>query len=267
MNPSKWNINIMSIKHSQDIKELDLPIKKCKSSGDSEMPIFVSEYGQIIKPFCINKNQESEEVMIIIDKMVHLFTTLRHNNVYFKSIHLYRFLCIRAVYGEEVSPSVLMDDLWHQLVLETSLYRSVCKSIFKQWDIDTSIIDHSLLSSTDPEDIKDTRYRKCLSVYNSIYECNTLPSYWPSRRIDINPEPNLTLYIRTLQRSTYTIHVYSEDTVETISYIIRERTGVPIHMQRLIWSGRQLDPDYKISKYKYIQNESTITLITRLLGC
>ena len=143
----------------------------------------------------------------------------------------------------------------------------VCKSIFQQWDIDESIIDHSLLSSADPEDTKDTRYQKCLSIYNSIYEYNTLPSHWPSRRIDINPEPNLTLYIRTLQRATYTIHVHSEDTVETISYIIRERAGIAINLQRLISSGVQLDPEYKISKYKYIQNESTITVVTRLLGC
>jgi hypothetical protein len=54
-------------------------------------------------------------------------------------------------------------------------------------------------------------------------------------------------------------------TVKELKKMIKDREGVDVDAQRLIYSGKQMEDVFVLSQYK-IQNHSTIKLVLRLLG-
>ncbi len=71
--------------------------------------------------------------------------------------------------------------------------------------------------------------------------------------------------MRTLTGYTFTIEIYSFDTIETLKYKIFIKYYIPIDLQRLIYKGKQLEDRYKLKDYN-IKKEDTLTLAERLRG-
>ncbi len=59
--------------------------------------------------------------------------------------------------------------------------------------------------------------------------------------------------------------VQAEDTIESLQLAIEEKEGIPVHQQRLIGAGKQLDEARTVGDYN-IKKEMTVHLILRLRG-
>ena len=73
------------------------------------------------------------------------------------------------------------------------------------------------------------------------------------------------VFVKTLIGQTITLEVQPSDTVRTLKEKLRTKEDIPPDQQRLIYSGRQLEDEERLSYYN-IQNLSTIHLVLRVRG-
>lgn len=73
------------------------------------------------------------------------------------------------------------------------------------------------------------------------------------------------ILIKTLQGKTMPMEVQDSDTIGSIKSKIHEKEGIPVDQQRLVFNGKQLEDNMKISDYG-IQSDSSIHLVLRLKG-
>ena len=95
------------------------------------------------------------------------------------------------------------------------------------------------------------------------YQDSHFPAYEYTTQ-KISESALIRLFVKTLTGQTINIAVPSKDSlVSNIMFEISSKIGSPFNQQRVIFSGRQLDPYRSISDYN-IQNGSTLHLVMRL---
>ncbi len=75
----------------------------------------------------------------------------------------------------------------------------------------------------------------------------------------------ITIFIKTLTGRTITVEAKPNSSIAEIKAKIKEKEGVPVDQQRLIFQDRQLEDNATISDYN-IQADSTLYLMLRLRG-
>ena len=75
----------------------------------------------------------------------------------------------------------------------------------------------------------------------------------------------MQVFVKTLIGQTITLEVQPSDTVRMLKEKLRAKEDIPPDQQRLIYSGRQLEDEERLSYYN-IHNLSTIHLVLRVRG-
>ncbi|KAL5705381.1 hypothetical protein ACHQM5_023690 [Ranunculus cassubicifolius] len=82
----------------------------------------------------------------------------------------------------------------------------------------------------------------------------------------LNLISGMVIYVKTTRGMTHTLVVGGSDTVDDVKKMIEEKDGMPVDLQRLIFAGRQLEDQRNLSDC-HIEDNSTISMVTRLRGC
>lgn len=75
----------------------------------------------------------------------------------------------------------------------------------------------------------------------------------------------MQIFVKTLQGTTITVDVNSEDTIDAVKDKIARKENLPVGEQRLIFSGKQLEETRTLSDYN-IKENATLYLLLRLKG-
>ena len=105
-----------------------------------------------------------------------------------------------------------------------------------------------------------------ISADKELKDWRTLKDYNIQRESTLvlirDPLGNMPIIIKTLAGKTITLNVKPVASIKDIKVEIKERKGIPVHKQRLHFSGQELKDDSILRDYK-IQKESTLYLRLR----
>jgi hypothetical protein len=79
------------------------------------------------------------------------------------------------------------------------------------------------------------------------------------------PAAPMQIFVRLLKGTTIVFRVTPNDTCGSVAKQIMDREGIPEDLQRLIFSGKQLDGESTLAHYN-VQNNSTLQLVLRMRG-
>jgi hypothetical protein len=203
------------------------------------------------------------------------------------------FLTIKYKEKEEVSPTIEIDQIWHQLLLNPLLYIELCYLITDSKEI----IDHNPERANDPiEEINKRRkifeniyYTYFLRGFDVIYEKKNYTFFTNNLKKSISdhfgiPDHNIDLifkvdrwYLTKINYFTINVRMIHKEEINnlyvndmSIVYDIknemRTKTGIPCDQQRLIFNGKQLSDNSFLVDLE-IKSGSVIDLILALREC
>jgi len=213
-------------------------------------------------------------------------------------LELSRFLILRAK-SSRISPSPMIDKAWHELIIDTMGYESVCRAILGK----SSLIHHDPEDAKDPDEKIRSRYLMTMSMYYQVFK-QSVPkdaTIWPKRyamsieemiddvaesdddSIAHKPVEKITSTKRVKTENLWSIlvkYLYNETyyqlsptaTIKDLMTKINHAWGIPVEQIRLVYAGQQLhvtqeDLEQVLLGFKNIKPFDKIHVLLRLSGC
>ncbi len=185
---------------------------------------------------------------------------------------------LRDTDAVKISPTPLMDAMWHAAILDTVFYAGL--------QVKLGMMIHHRPSGAHPEEAEARRKRltNLGNVYHVRYDSEPFglakevpapvaapaapaaPSA-PARPLTAAPAvPLINIAVLMLTGQILHLRVYSTLRIESLKTIIADLVGVPADQQRLIFAGQQLEDDRRLVGYN-IGEGSKLHMILRLSGC
>jgi hypothetical protein len=175
-------------------------------------------------------------------------------------------------YPMGLSMPPMLDQYWHELILETEFYAKLCASIGKG-----SFIHHSKNTASDPEELKAIRVTAMKDAIETVTgpspEFN--PVFWPSKaasgpkgaKVAKGPGKELELFVKSINGKTRTVWVPETATVRDFKAAVQRMDNVPMDHQKLIFAGRHLSDEQTLVGIEGLKDGSTLHLVMGLRGC
>ena len=199
------------------------------------------------------------DVMNNLDSVPSTLKTLAVQE-YKKFLHL-KFIVGDTEVPAQLSPSFLVDQVWHVHLLKPKLYAKFCQEVFEQ------LIDHDLDGTNSTDEKKKERLLRTKELYKQVFNQDPIDSIWktPDDSTEENDAKDETfeVHIKSLTGRTITISSSFHETVKDLKNKLLEKEGIPTEQQRLILAGQQLQDRMTMADYN-ICHETIMYLILRL---
>jgi len=171
----------------------------------------------------------------------------------------------------ELSMPAAVDEVWHQLILDTTLYTAVCEAIGSK-----GLIRHNPYGEFDSEEDKTARRNAMKGKFREvmgfdyveqegfgIIAQDNADEITPQSHDNRNGYQGFRVLVKTLAGKTISLPVSASTTVPDLQEMTRIKEGIPVTAQRLAFGGKQLGTLGTLADYK-IEHGAIIFLLLRL---
>ena len=156
----------------------------------------------------------------------------------------------------QLSPSPIVDLVWHTHILFTKNYYDFCKKCFRNNAMRKAFhfVHHDPDGTFDKH--KYERTMNTILLYMSIFECDVPNSWFSDEFTDIlfendkTDEHAYTIFVKGLDGKTSSFMVTKDTIIFDLKLRIQAKLKIPVLQQRLIFAGCQLEDGYKFGGTK-----------------
>jgi hypothetical protein len=181
-----------------------------------------------------------------------------------------RFIFLKMVTqdidGTTISPTIEIDEMWHQHLLYNKDYLEMCVKI-------NFIVFHYPERSDDSLENKNKRIETFKKKYQEYFQ------NIPFGYIDISNKNNselvfsvkaepVQIFIKTITNKTNVIEISLDDTIGELKQMIYNKEGIEVETQKFVFAGKYISYDNKKTLRELnIEKDSIIHIMLMLKGC
>lgn len=249
----------------------------CGKKNQKFVPITRSKLkiNEHVKPFI-------QTLYIVIYDNPSFFAGINQDNklsMHYETLALiseyFKFIKLLDEYGgaKFLSPSLIIDRVWHRHILDTRNYTDFCLNIIGK------MIHHYPYNELNRENRKK-RLQYTYECYEKKYWTKPPVKYWPPLEqnkfttrlnevpsvLSVPPDGAFQIFVKSINGYTRVVTVGPTLKILDIKKIIQHIDGIAPDDQSLIFSGRLLTNEKTVADYD-IRKESTIHIVSNVRGC